>query len=119
MKDENIEQQGTAVSKPPRRSGDRRSLDRLLRSAAQAGEDAPATMSFGFDTRVVALSRPAAPKPNGVARLLRRVALLSATVIVVSTLAALREARQSREQYNDLTNEFAIADTAIQDEFSQ
>ena len=93
-------------------------IDRLLRSAAQAGEDAPATMPFGFDTRVVALWR-AAPKPNGVTWLLRRVALLSAAVIVVSTLAALREARQSREQYNDLTNEFAIADTAIQDEFSQ
>jgi hypothetical protein len=40
-------------------------------------------------------------------------------VIVISTLAAVREARQNREQYNDLTNGFAIADTAIQDEFSQ
>jgi hypothetical protein len=54
---------------------------------------------------------------NGLTRLLRRVALLSAAVIAISTLAAIREARQSREQYNDLTNEFAIADTAIQDEF--
>jgi hypothetical protein len=51
--------------------------------------------------------------------LLRRVALVSAGVIVISTLAALREARQSRQQFHDLTNGFAIADTAIHDEFSQ
>ena len=32
-------------------------LDRLLRAAAQTKEDAPAEMPFGFDTRVIALSR--------------------------------------------------------------
>ena len=96
-------------------------VDRLLRSAARAGDEAPAEMPFGFDTRVVALwshSR-GATKPNGVASLLRRVALLSSAVIVVSTLAAVLELKQSQEQFNDFTNEFAIADTAIQDEFSQ
>jgi hypothetical protein len=94
-------------------------IDRLLRSAAQASGEAPAEMPFGFDTRVVALWRASGTKPNGVASLLRRVALLSAAVIAISTLAALREIKQSREQYTDFTNEFAIADTAIQDEFSQ
>jgi hypothetical protein len=94
-------------------------IDRLLRAAAQAGEGVPATMPFGFDTRVVALWRPAVAKPNGVAALVRRVALLSAAVIIISTIAAAREAKQSRERNNDLTNEFAIADRAIQDEFSQ
>jgi hypothetical protein len=94
-------------------------LDRLLRSAAQAREDASPAMPFGFDTRVVALWRAMASKPNGVVWLLRRVVLVSGAVIIISTLAAVRETRQSREQYNDLTNEFAIADTAIQDEFSQ
>ena len=96
-------------------------VDRLLRSAAQAGKETPAEMPFGFDTRVVALwshSRGAA-KPNGIASLLRRVALLSSAVIVISTLAAVLELKQSQEQSNDFTNEFAIADTAIQDEFSQ
>jgi hypothetical protein len=96
-------------------------VDRLLRSAARAGDEAPAELPFGFDTRVVALwshSREAT-KPNGVASLLRRVALLSSVVIVVSTLAAVLELKQSQEQSNDFTNEFAIADTAIQDEFSQ
>jgi hypothetical protein len=47
------------------------------------------------------------------------VAVLSAAVIIISTLTAVREARQSRQQYSELTNEFAIADRAIQDEFSQ
>jgi hypothetical protein len=76
-------------------------------------------MPFGFDTRVVALWRAALPTGNGVAQLLRRVAVLSAAVIIISTLTAVREARQSRQQYSELTNEFAIADRAIQDEFSQ
>jgi hypothetical protein len=49
----------------------------------------------------------------------RDAALLSAAVIAISTLVAFRELQQSREQSNDFTNEFAIADTAIQDEFSQ
>jgi hypothetical protein len=94
-------------------------INRLLRSARQASEEAPAEMPFGFDTRVVALWRGLATKPNGIVSLLRRVALLSAGVIAISALAAVREIKQSREQYNDFTNEFAIADTAIQDEFSQ
>ena len=94
-------------------------IDRLLRSAAQVREEVPAAMPFGFDTRVVALWHAAAAKPNGVTSLLRRVALVSAAVIIVSTVAAVRQARQSRQQYSELTNEFAIADTAIQDEFSR
>jgi hypothetical protein len=93
-------------------------IDRLLRSAAEAREDVPAAMPFGFDTRVVALWRTSAKKPNGVTPLLRRIALLAAAVIVVSTIAAVREAGQSREIGESLTNEFAIADSAIQDEFS-
>ena len=94
-------------------------IDRVLRSAAQRGEENPAAMPFGFDTRVVALWRAALPTSNGLMQLLRRVAVLSAAVIIISTLAAVREARQSRQQYSEFTNEFAIADRAIQDEFSQ
>jgi hypothetical protein len=94
-------------------------IDRLLRSAAQTDAEAPAEMPFGFDTRVVALWHAMAAKPNGIAALLRRVALLSAVVIAISTLAAVREIKQSQDQSNDFTNEFAIADTAIQDEFSR
>jgi hypothetical protein len=92
-------------------------IDRLLRSAAQMGEEDPVAMPFGFDTRVVALWRAATPKGTAVVRLLRRVAVLSIAVIVVSTIAAVREANQSVEIRESLTNEFAIADSAIQDEF--
>ena len=92
-------------------------IDRLLRSAAQAGKEAPAEMPFGFDTRVVALWRAAGSRSNGVIWLVRRVALLSAAVIVIGTIAAVREANQSREIGESFTNEFAIADSAIQDEF--
>jgi len=92
-------------------------IDRLLRSAAQADEEAPAAMPFGFDTRVVALWRGGTPKANGVVQLLRRVAVLSIAIIVISTVAAVREANQSREFRESFANEFAIADSAIQDEF--
>ena len=92
-------------------------IDRLLRSAAQADEEAPAAMPFGFDTRVIALWRAGSSKPNGVAQLLRRVAVLSVAIIVISTVAAVREANQSREIRESFANEFAIADSAIQDEF--
>ena len=92
-------------------------IDRLLHSAAAADEQIPAAIPFGFDTRVVALWRAGMPKANGVMQLLRRVAVLSIAVIVISTIAAIREANQSREIRESLTNEFAIADSAIQDEF--
>jgi hypothetical protein len=92
-------------------------IDRLLQSAAQADSDAPSAMPFGFDTRVVARWRAGSPKANGVMQLLRRVAVLSIAVIVISTIAAIREANQSREIRESFTNEFAIADSAIQDEF--
>jgi hypothetical protein len=92
-------------------------IDRLLRSAAQADEEVSAEMPFGFDTRVVALWRAGASKANGVMQLLRRVAVLSVAVIVISTVAAVREANQSREIRESFANEFAIADSAIQDEF--
>jgi len=93
-------------------------IDRLLRSAAETPEDLPTAMPFGFDTRVVALWRAISIKANGLTPLLRRVALLSAAVIVISTVAAVREARQSRERVGEpFTDEFAIADSAIQDEF--
>ena len=92
-------------------------IDRLLRSAAQVDEPSLSEMPFGFDTRVVALWRAAAPNGTGVMRLLRRVAVLSTAVIVISTVAAIREANQSREVRESFTNEFAIADSAIQDEF--
>jgi hypothetical protein len=94
-------------------------IDRLLRSASRARNEAEPAMPFGFDTRVVALWHAAMPKANGVMSLVQRVTILSVAVIVISTIAALREASQNREIGESFANEFAIADTAIQNEFSQ
>lgn len=95
----------------------RTDLQRLFRSAARAKEEAPIEMPFGFDTRVVALARR-----NGnvgvVAKLLRRVALAAATVIVFASAGAYVESRNS-EAPDAFGNEFAIADSAIQDEMVQ
>jgi len=92
-------------------------VDRLLRSAAKVREEEAGSMPFGFDTRVIALWRAARPIANGVISLVRRVALISAAVIVISTIAVVREASQSREIGESFTNALASADSAIQDEF--
>ncbi len=94
-------------------------LDRLLRAGAHAGDEAESEVPFGFDTRVVALWRVGASNGNGLARLLQRVALVATVVIVVASAAAFREIQKSREIGESLTNEFAIADSAIQSEISQ
>jgi hypothetical protein len=93
-------------------------VDRLLQSAARVKEDAPAEMPFGFDTRVIALSRR---NGNGAAfgRLLRRVALGAAAVIVFASAGAYLEFAQSGDASETFGNEFAIADSAIQDEMAQ
>jgi hypothetical protein len=92
-------------------------LERLLHSAAQVRDEIPATPPFGFETRIVALWRAGTNPANGLNRLLRRVALLSAAVMVVSTAAAVRELQRNREVGDSVTNEYAIADSAIQNEF--
>ena len=91
-------------------------LQRLLRSAAQAKDEAPIEMPFGFDTRVVALSRRNGN--GGLVKLLRRVALAAAAVIVLASAGAYFESRNS-EGNDAFGNEFAIADSAIQDEMAQ
>lgn len=94
-------------------------IDRLLRSAAANVEESSATMPFGFDTRVIARWRASAGEPNGLARLVSRVALLAVAVIAIATAGAFREASRSREVSEPFGNVFAIADAAIQDEFWQ
>jgi hypothetical protein len=97
-------------------------LNRLLRSAAQAPEDVPISAPFGFDTRVVALWRAGGKSSNGngLAHLLRRVAIVASAVIVIAAAAAFREFKQTQDNLTEpLANEFAIADSVIQDEFSQ
>ena len=95
-----------------------RTLQRLLRAAAQVKDDAPAEMPFGFDTRVIALSRR---NGNGVifGALLRRVALIAAAVIVLATGGAYLEFNSDGDTIDASGNEYAIADSAIQDEVGQ
>ena len=90
-------------------------LERLLRAAAQVKDDAPAEMPFGFDTRVIALSHR---NGNGAlfGALLRRVALVAAAVIVFASAGAYLEFDRNADIVTDAGNEFAIADSAIQDE---
>jgi len=94
-------------------------IDRLLRSAAQAPNEAPAEPPFGFETRVVALWRSSKPKANGFGALFRGIVVSSAVIMILSAAATFREYQQGMEAGDVSTNEFAIADSAIQAEFSQ
>ena len=97
-------------------------LNNLLRSASRASEEVPTSAPFGFDTRVVTLWRAGGQRSNGngLAHLIGRVAILAGAVIIISTAAAFREFQQTQENLNEPSaNEFAIADSVIQDEFSQ
>jgi hypothetical protein len=93
-------------------------LDRLLSNALRAKDEAPAEMPFGFDTRVIALSRR---NGNGVAfaMFVRRGAAVAAAVIVFATAGAWFEFNQNGDTIEGIGNEFAIADSAIQDEVAQ
>jgi hypothetical protein len=95
-------------------------LDRLLRAAAEMRDQAPIEAPFGFDTRVIALWRA---NGNGAYRalsqLIRRVALAASAVIILASAAAYVEVSQTRDSNESFANEFAIADSVIQDEFPQ
>jgi hypothetical protein len=93
-------------------------LDRLLRSAASAPEDAPAEPPFGFATRIVALWRAAkANDLRELTRFVRRVAILAIAVTLITSVAAYQQASENEEIGEPLTNDYAIADSAIQTEF--
>ena len=93
-------------------------LQRLLRAAAKAKEERPAEMPFGFDTRVITLSRRHGNGP-AMAGLLRRIALAAAAVIVFASAGAYLEFARSGDPSETFGNEYAIADSAIQDEVAQ
>lgn len=98
------------------------SLQRLLRAAAKAKgiSDSPASMPLGFDTRVVALSRSNhANGGNGILRLVRRVAVIAGIILVVGGTASFREIRAVEDIAEPTSNDYAIADTAIEDELDQ
>lgn len=97
-------------------------LQRLLRAAAktESNSESPASMPFGFDTRVVALSRTNHVNgPNGIVRLVGRVAVLAGIILVVGGTASFREIRAVEDIAEATSNDYAIADTAIEDELYQ
>lgn len=97
-------------------------LDRLLRSAANApGEPAP-DAPFGFATRVVASWRSGHEIVNDAAdltRFLRRTGLIAFAVLTLASAAAYRQFTEDKAFAAPQTNEYAIADTQIQTEFSE
>lgn len=97
-------------------------LDRLLRSAAGAPGEAAAEVPFGFETRVVALWRSGGASGNDLAditRFIRRAGAIAAAVLVLASAGAYRQFRENAALSLPQTNEYAIADSAIQTEFSE
>jgi hypothetical protein len=97
-------------------------VDRLLRSAANAAEDPAVEPPFGFATRVVAGWRSGKNGGSDAAelsRFLRRAGVIAAAVVVLAGGAAYRQYREESKFAALATNEYVIADSAIQTEFSQ
>lgn len=87
-------------------SGDEQ-IERLFRAARS--HDAAPEMPFGFDTRVVALSRSASAR-NGSVRLLQRAAAIA---MIVTVAAAAGTWWQISSAESPVSSAYAIADTAI------
>jgi hypothetical protein len=97
-------------------------LDRLLRSATQAPKEPALEAPFGFETRVLASWRARHEGFNDVAdltRFLRRTGVIAFAVVVLASAAVYRQFTDSVAFTTPQTNEYAIADSQIQTEFSQ
>lgn len=96
-------------------------LDRLLRSAAKAGEPSAPEVPYGFETRVVALWRAGQVPSDDLAdltRFLRRTGVIALAVLALAGAAAYQQFRDNAARAFPQDNEYAIADSAIQSEFS-
>lgn len=93
-------------------------IDRLLRAASAAPDEAAAEMPFGFDTRVLAAWR--AQRSEGgadfweIARIFRRVAVAAAVVTVFASGAAFWQMQENDEYDEPTANAYAIADSVIE-----
>jgi hypothetical protein len=97
-------------------------LDRLLRSAATAAEPPSPAAPYGFETRVLALWRAGHGRANDAAeltRFLRGIGAVALAVLVLASAGAYQQFGENEERTIPQTNEYAIADSAIQTEFSQ
>ena len=96
-------------------------LDRLLRSAANAEGPPVPEAPYGFETRVVALWRAADGQATDAAeltRFLRRIGAVAVAVLVLASAGAYRQFNENEQRSAPQSNEYAIADSAIQTEFS-
>ena len=93
-------------------------LERLLRAAR--GDDGEVEMPYGFDTRVVALSRASQPARSSdvrfVARMFRRIALGAVIVAASAAAATYWQMQENDELAEPSWNAYAIVDTAINTE---
>lgn len=97
-------------------------LDRLLRSAAAAApETSTPDVPYGFETRVIALWRSGHGRATDAAeltRFLRRIGAVAFAVLAVASAGAYQQFNENEARITPQTNEYAIADSAIQTEFS-
>ena len=97
-------------------------LDRLLRSATTAAEPSAPEVAYGFETRVVALSRAGNGRAGDaaeLARFLRRIGAVAFAVLALASAGAYQQFNENEVRTTPQTNEYAIADSAIQTEFSR
>ena len=97
-------------------------LDRLLRSAAKVDEPSTPEAPYGFETRVIALwhaGKPPVDDAAEVARFLRTIGAVALAVLALASVSAYRQFSENETRIIPHANEYAIADSAIQTEFSQ
>ena len=97
-------------------------LERLLQSAARAPKEPDPEAPFGFDTRVVAQWRSGKGRTNDLADLvpfLRTIGVSALAVVAIAGTGVYRQFAESETRIAPQTNEYAIADSAIQTEFSR
>jgi hypothetical protein len=97
-------------------------LDRLLRSAAAAAEPPAPEAPYGFETRILALwraGRGQATDAVELTRFLRRIGAVALAVLTLASAGAYQQFNENEARATAQTNEYAIADSAIQTEFSQ
>jgi hypothetical protein len=89
-------------------------LDRLLRAAADP--TSTAEMPFGFDTRVLALAHEFPANGSAIIALFaQRAAMIALAIIALATAGLYRTSISN----NDLPTEYAMADTAIQNDLGE
>lgn len=97
-------------------------LDRLLRSATTVAEPPAPEAPYGFETRIVALWRAGNGRANFAAeltRFLRGIGAIALAVLALASAGAYQQFSENEARTAPQTNEYAIADSAIQTEFSQ